>query len=81
MKFHNRTDITGTYVESISQRVNANWDGQLGMAIPRRISLLEESRNGNSTFLGDRGRQNLILGVLGEFRGVIYDSPSPPLPL
>jgi hypothetical protein len=45
------------------------------MAIPRIISLLEESRNGNSTFLGDRGRQNLILGVLGEFRGAIYDSP------
>ena len=34
----------------------------IGMAIPRRISLIEESRNGNLTFLGDRGGQNLFLG-------------------
>ena len=40
------------------------------MAIPRRFSLLEESRNGNLPFLEDRGRKNLFLGVLGEFRGM-----------
>ena len=33
------------------------------MAIPRNISLLGESRNGNLTFLGDRGRQNLFLNA------------------
>ena len=32
---------------------------------------IEESRNGNLTFLGDRGRQNLFLGILEEFRGAI----------
>ena len=42
----------------------------LGMAIPWRFSLLEESRNGNLPFLEDRGRKNLFLGVLGEFRGM-----------
>ena len=40
---------------------------KLGMAIPRRFSLLEESRNGNLPFLEDRGRKNLFLG---EFRGM-----------
>ena len=33
---------------------------------------IEESRNGKFTFLGDRGRRGLVLGVLGEFRGMIY---------
>ena len=42
------------------------------MAIPRIISLLEESRNGNLTFFEDRGRQTLFLGVLEEFRGPKY---------
>ena len=42
------------------------------MEILWRISLLEESRNGNLTFLGDRVRQNLFLGVLGEFRGAFF---------
>jgi hypothetical protein len=28
---------------------------------------IEESRNGNLPFLEDRGRKNLVLGVLGEF--------------
>ena len=32
---------------------------------------IEESRNGNLTFFEDRGRQNLFLGVLGEFRGAL----------
>jgi hypothetical protein len=40
------------------------------MAIPRRFSLLEESRNGNLPFLEDQGRKNLFLRVLGEFRGM-----------
>ena len=31
-----------------------------------------ESKNGDLTFLGDRGRSNLFLGVLGEFRGMSY---------
>ena len=32
---------------------------------------IEESRNSNLPFLGDRGRQNPFLGVLGEFRGAL----------
>ena len=31
---------------------------------------IEESRNVNLTFLGDRGRQNIFLGVLREFWGM-----------
>ena len=33
---------------------------------------IEESRKGKIPFLEDRGRQNLFLGVLEEFRGIIY---------
>ena len=33
---------------------------------------IEESRNGNLTYLGDRGRQIIFLGVLEEFRGPFF---------
>ena len=46
----------------------SHWDDNSSENLtPRGI---EESRNGKFTFLGDRGRWNLFLGVLGEFRGM-----------
>ena len=41
------------------------------MAIPLRIPILEESKNGNLTYFGDQGRWILFLRVLGEFQGRI----------
>ena len=46
------------------------------MAIPRRISFLEESRNDKFSFLGDRGIWNLFLGVLVEFWGMSFPKNS-----
>ena len=47
-----------TSTEHKKQKKGHHFDKRLeiGMAIPRRISLLEESRNGKIPFLGDRGK-------------------------
>ena len=70
---HSRTSVS-----TLSHRIR---DGNSSEnSIPRGI---EESRNGKSTFLGDRGRWYLFLGVLGNFEEwftpkITINSENPP---